>query len=278
MFQNRKILIVGKHKKEIVIGPLLEKELGLIYFTDTGYDTDKLGTFTGEIERVLEPIAAARKKCLDGMLKNECELGIASEGSFGAHPQAHFVSSNEEWLIFIDKRNNIEIIVRELSTDTNFNAKLISTEQELLAFATLVKFPSHALILRKAANEKEDIYKGIQDYDELIKTFDYLKNKYQSVYVETDMRAIYNPSRLRVIETTTKKLIQKINTTCPACHFPGFSVKKTKKGLTCNLCGSPTNSLLSVTWLCERCSFEKEDLYPNKKTTEDPMYCDNCNP
>ncbi|MFM7913089.1 MAG: DUF6671 family protein, partial [Bacteroidota bacterium] len=26
------------------------------------------------------------------------------------------------------------------------------------------------------------------------------------------------------------------------------------------------------------CNFKKEDMYPNKKINEDPMYCDYCNP
>jgi hypothetical protein len=278
MFKNRKILIASKHKKELVIGPILQEELGLLYFTDETYDTDYLGTFTGEVERKLDPISAARKKCLEGIALNDCEIGIASEGSFGPHPQTPFLTCNEEILIFIDTKNNLEIIARELSLETNFNAATLTNEEELLRFAELVKFPSHGLILRKSPHENEDIFKGIQDKGELVNTFQYLLAKHQKVHAETDMRAMFNPTRLQVIKNATHKLVQKINEKCPVCDFPGFSIKKTKKGLKCNLCGSPTNSLLSVILVCESCSFEKEDLYPNQKTTEDPMYCDHCNP
>lgn len=278
MFNNRKILIASKHKKEIVIGPILQKELGLNYFTDDSYDTDFLGTFTGEIERTLDPISAARQKCLRGMELTHCEIGIASEGSFGPHPQSPFLTCNEEILLLIDKKNNLEIISREISLDTNFNAATLSSETDLWQFANVVKFPSHAIILRKSPKENIDIVKGIQDKDELLNTFQLLFSKYQKVYAETDMRAMFNPTRLEVIKKATYNLIQKINTSCPVCNFPGFSIKKTKKGLKCNLCGSPTNSLLSVTSVCEKCNFEKEQLYPNQKTEEDPMYCDYCNP
>jgi len=278
MFLNRKILITTKHKKELVIGPIIEKELGLSYVVNEQYDTDLLGTFTGEIERILDPIDNARKKCLDGMNLYNCEIGIASEGSFGPHPQAYFLSANEEVIIFIDKKNKLEIIAREISTETNFNSKTIQNIEELFAFAESVNFPSHALILRKSKHEKEDIFKGIQDNHELIKTFNYLHKKYQIVFAETDMRAMVNPMRMKLIEKTTLQLIQKIKSTCPNCQHPGFSVTKTKKGLKCNLCGTPTNSPLSLVSVCTQCSFEKEEFYPNNKTSEDPMYCDHCNP
>jgi hypothetical protein len=57
MFKGRKLIIATKHKKEIVIAPILEKGLGVKCFTDETFDTDRLGTFTGEIERKLDPIA-----------------------------------------------------------------------------------------------------------------------------------------------------------------------------------------------------------------------------
>jgi glycosyltransferase involved in cell wall biosynthesis len=45
----------------------------------------------------------------------------------------------------------------------------------------------------------------------LKESFKTLLENSNSVYAETDMRAMYNPSRLQVIETATKKLIEKIN-------------------------------------------------------------------
>ena len=51
MFEGRKLLIATKHKKEIVIAPILEKELGVTCFVAPDLDTDELGTFTGEVER-----------------------------------------------------------------------------------------------------------------------------------------------------------------------------------------------------------------------------------
>ena len=278
MFTNRKLLIATKHQKERVIAPILEKELGVVCFIDENFDTDTLGTFTGEIERELDPISTAREKCIRAMKINHCDLGVASEGSFGSHPSIFFVNADDEFLIFIDTLNHVEIIVRELSTDTNFNGKQIHNQKELLAFADQVHFPSHGLILRKSKNENTDIHKGIILIENLIETFELLNTKYSSVYAETDMRAMYNPTRMSVIEKATQKLAQKIKSTCPNCAMPGFGITDAKKGLICSLCGSPTNSTLSYLYVCEHCQFTKEEMYPHQKTTEDPTYCDNCNP
>ena len=278
LFKNRKLVIATKHQKEKVIAPLLEKNLGVNCFAMEGFDTDTLGTFTGEIERELDTISTLRKKCLLAMEASNCDLGVASEGSFGAHPSIFFASSDDEFLILIDKKNNLEIIARELSMETNFNGKEIKTEKELFDFAKNVKFPTHGLVLRKSEKDFTQIIKGIIDSAVLKQSFEKLLGESNSVYVETDMRAMYNPTRMTVIENATKKLVDKLKSCCPQCNIPGFGVTEVKKGLECSSCGSPTNSILSFIYSCQKCNFTKEEMYPHKKTIEDPMYCDYCNP
>lgn len=278
MFNGRKLIIATKHKKESVIAPILEKSLGVRCFTDETFDSDTLGTFTGEIDRKLDPIATVRQKCLLAMKLNNCDLGVASEGSFGSHPTLFFASADDEFLIFIDKKNNLEIIARELSMETNFNGSEIENENDLLEFAETVKFPSHGLILRKSKTDQDDIIKGITKFQDLKKAFHLLYKKFNEVYVETDMRAMYNPSRMTVIENATKKLVAKVNSCCPQCNMPGFGVTDSKKGLECGQCGSATNSTLSYMYICQHCQYIKEVMYPHKKTAENPMYCDYCNP
>ena len=112
MFKGRKLLIATKHDKEKVIAPILEKELGVTCFVAENFDTDVLGTFTGEVERKDDPITTARNKCLMAMELNNCDLAIASEGSFGPHPAIFFVHADDEMLLFIDKKNDLEIIAR----------------------------------------------------------------------------------------------------------------------------------------------------------------------
>lgn len=277
-FKGRKLVIATKHKKETVIAPILEEELGVECFVPDDFDTDVLGTFSGEIERKDGPMATAKQKCLMAMEKTNCDLGIASEGSFGPHPTIFMAHADDEFLLLIDKKNDLEIIVRELSLDTNFNATTVSSFQNLVDLVKNVGFPEHAVILKIAEKEVTSAVKGIQSWELLEASYKKLSTNNSQVVAETDMRAMYNPTRMKVIEKATQKLVEKIKSQCPNCNTPGFGVVKSKSGLPCEWCGSPTNSILSHIYQCQKCNFEQEKHFPNDKKTEDPMYCDHCNP
>lgn len=278
MFKGRSLLIATKHKKEQIISPIFENEFGVTCFVPDHFDTDVLGTFTGEVERIADPITTAKQKCELAMDQANANLAIASEGSFGPHPSIFFVNADEEFLVFIDKKNNLEIIVKELSTTTNFNASEIRSLRALKEFANKVGFPSHGLILRQSKNDFKTIYKGITTWIKLIEAYNHLINHSDTVYVETDMRAMYNPTRRNVIQTATHKLVEKIKTTCPACKTPGFGITNVKEGLPCSACKAPTRSILSHLYSCQKCNYQDSKDYPYDKTEEDPMYCDQCNP
>jgi hypothetical protein len=278
MFNGRKLLIATKHGKEKIIAPIVENALGVICQTSSDFDTDLFGTFTGEIERSLDPLSTARNKCREAMSMHDFDLAIASEGSFGPHPLLPFIPANEEILTLLDTKNQLEISVSVLSTETNYHSEEVRTEQELLDFASRAQFPSHKLIIRKSKAEYQDIIKGISDWDQLLTAFRKQIANYEIVYVETDMRAMNNPTRLTVIERAAKDLVNKINSRCPHCNMPGFGITKIIKGLPCSLCKTPTKSTLSQVYTCLHCAYRKEKKYPEHKTMEDPQYCDLCNP
>lgn len=278
LFEGRNLVIASMHQKEKVIAPHLEKSLGVKCLIPENLNTDHFGTFTGEIEREDDPIITLRKKCEAAMEITGCDLAIASEGSFGQHPALFFCTADDELLMLKDKKNDIEIIAREIASDTNFNGKEVNTEVELLEFAKNAKFPSHALILKNTAHNFSKVEKGINNKEKLLEIFYQFKETNTSVYVETDMRAMHNPSRMQVIEKAVIKLIEKINSLCPNCNYPGFEVTEINPGLPCSDCSMPTKSTLSLIYECKKCLYKKEVFYPKNKLKEDPMYCDYCNP
>lgn len=278
MFKGRKLLIATKHHKELVIAPIFENRLSVQCFVTDKFDTDTLGTFSGEIDRKEDALTTLRNKCLLAMEANDCDLAVASEGSFGMHPSIFFAQANDEMMLFLDTKNKVEVISREISADTNFNASKITNVVDLLAFAEKSNFPSHGLILKTSQNNFNPIYKGISEMDDLLKKFHVLLEQFGSVYVETDMRANFNPTRMKLIEKVALKLVESIQNECPNCNLPGFSITKVIAGLPCEWCYSPTQSTLSYVYECKKCNYQKEDLHPNNKTKENPMYCDFCNP
>jgi hypothetical protein len=277
-YKGRRLLVATMHQKEKVLTPLLESALGVICETVLDFDTDVFGTFSGERERNLSPLETARQKCYEALKKSTADLVIASEGSFGPHPTASFIPADEEWLLLIDVNNQHEVYVRHLSAETNFNGSDIRTVEELQRFAKACGFPDHGIILRKSKTDYQNMHKGIQDAKEMVRIFNDLMQHSKSVYVETDMRACYNPTRMKVIKETAKHLVEKLKRSCPNCGTPGLDEKLAKPGLPCALCGFPTRSVLSIELMCQKCNYSKEMRHPNGKITEDPMYCDFCNP
>lgn len=278
LFYGKRAVIATKHKKEKVIAPVLEAGLGIKCEVPADFDTDRYGTFSGEIERISSPLDAVRQKCFDAMEKYGFNIGIASEGSFGPHPSLFFAHANEELIMFIDKQNHLEVVVREISTDTNFNGQLIKRIDELMDFAKQVQFPSHALILKSGRDKLDDMIKGITDPDELQENAEDMLRRFGALYVETDMRAHLNPSRMRVIEKASQKLLQTLRQLCPQCNTPGFTVEEVRRGLPCLQCKLPTKSAQVYLHICKKCNYTHQQWHPHGKEFEQPDYCDYCNP
>lgn len=278
MFEERVLVVATMHGKEKILGPLAEKELGVKVIIPANINTDEFGTFTGEKPRIKSPIETAREKAEAAMKLTGCDLAIASEGSFGPHPILGIVPANEEWLLFTDKKNQLEIIIRELSTETNYNSQICRNIEELMAFAKSAGFPEHGLIIRSKNHGTEPIQKGIQEENILRSVAKLFIEKESEFIVETDMRSMMNPMRRKVIVSAGEKLMKKLKSTCPSCHFPGFDVEEVLSGLPCSQCSLPGRSPLTYILRCKKCGYENRKDFPHEKTTEDPMYCDYCNP
>lgn len=278
IFLNRKLVIATMHGKEAVLAPILQKELGVQIVLPQQLDTDQFGTFSGERERYLSPLETAIAKCKAAMQLTGCTLAVASEGSFGAHPLLGFLNSDEEIVVLVDTQYELQVAAKELSTVTNFNGTTIHSMHELEAFAKAAQFPSHALIIRANKADTAYLLKGITDKEVLEQRAQQLLNRQGSLYIETDMRAHYNPMRMQVIESAARKLIDKLMLPCPACGMPGFDVVEVVPGLPCTLCGAATRSTQYFIKRCQCCEHEATEWYPHGKEGEDPMYCDTCNP
>ncbi|MFM9055274.1 MAG: DUF6671 family protein [Bacteroidota bacterium] len=265
------------HGKESVIAPHFINSLGVDPFVCRELDTDRFGTFTGEIPRLHDPLTTARLKCLAAMDQSGCDLGLSSEGSFGPHPAFVFIPANEELLLLIDRKNGFEITAVETSTGTNFRSAEVNTFEQVEEFARIAGFPQHALILR-SPHINGRVMKGISDPDVLHRAYLNLRASSGQILIETDMRACYNPTRMQVIGKAAQKLCDHINSLCPGCGAPGFVVNSVVSGLPCKDCNTPTRSPRATVSTCQRCDYRMQHPHPDGKMQEDPMYCDRCNP
>lgn len=209
---GRKAVLATMHGKEKVIKPILEKEFGLEIVLPSDFDTDRFGTFTMDIERSGSQLEAARLKALSAMEIMGLDLAIASEGSFGADPRIPFIQSNLELVLLIDRKHSIEVLGAHRSGETNMSGRYVSSVEEAVNFAKEIGFPDHAVVIRNKEKGRGLVYKGIKTEEELRtrvqKLLSHLFTK--RVYIETDMRAHMNPTRMDKIAKATENLVSNL--------------------------------------------------------------------
>lgn len=276
IFKDRKVIIVTKHSKESVISPILENELGMNPIVSKDIDTDQFGTFTREIKRKDTQIKTALAKANFGIDNSDCDIAIASEGSFSPSP-VPFINGNLELVVLVDRKNNLEIVGSHYTLDTFISQRKITTVDEGVQLAKKWEFPKQGIIVRKHKKINKFIEKNIESEETLRKAIKkYLSWPiWNSVYLETDMRAHKNPSRMEAIKKATENLVENIKSTCPKCKAPGFVTNKEIKGLPCEICKRPTSQIKIKTSKCQKCGFKKEE--DSKTKFANPKYCESCN-
>lgn len=182
----------------------------------------------------------------------------------------------------MDKTNKLELIGQVLSTGTNYNHQIIRNLEEAYEFANKVGFPEHGLvvIVDPKSEGNSEVFKGITTDQQLSEavTQALIQSATGRVQIETDMRALYNPTRMKNIEKATQELIKKIQQTCPNCSWPGFDTVQRHKGLPCALCHLPTELTLAVIYQCKKCNYSQEVIFPDGLDKADPTQCFYCNP
>ena len=277
-YAGLKASLLTQHGKESIICPQLFDSNGLEVIHVSDYDTDKLGSFTRDIPRYGSQLDAARKKARVGMELSGLMLGIASEGAFDNDPYTGMLPWNYELVLLIDDIRNIEII-GFFGGQAQSTSQLVSSWDELTALLSETQFTTHQLVIRPDDEYHPECRKGIKDLNSLKEAFEWATSlsKKGNVFVENDLRAHTNPTRMANILKATQDLSRKINSLCPECESPGFSITERKKGLLCACCEAPTNLPVANIWSCVKCNYKKEELIPNQ-TKADPSKCHYCNP
>ncbi|MDP3371270.1 MAG: hypothetical protein Q8S21_00005 [Candidatus Paracaedibacteraceae bacterium] len=281
-YARRCIVLTTKHAKSIAIAsPLFDKLKASVL--EYVVDTDQLGTFSGEVERSGNALECARKKCewsLD-QLGDNVKYALASEGSFGPHPFIPFLSCDHEILYFIDRKHDFHLHLSHVSEKTNYRKESIDSMEGLLKFAKAAQFPSHALILRPNDREtKTFIFKGVNSQQELEESFEECMKQAANgrIWVETDMRAQFNPSRMAVIKELAENFADRLASHCPACETPGWGKVRAESGMPCKWCKSETKIINHEIFGCAKCSYKETHKPAHGLRYADPENCEFCNP
>ncbi len=280
-YAARTAVIATMHRKEEAVAPALMSTLGLIVTSAPGLDTDQLGTFSGEIPRNGTMLDVALRKARLGMSAAGVPLGLASEGSFGPHPAIPYIPAGMELLVFVNDEREIVVTESLITEQTNYDHLVISPGEASDAFLQKIGFPTHGLIVRPNEGEVASaLAKGIVDPDRLTRAIEAAAAASSDgrARMETDMRAHFNPTRMRSLAILAERLAQRLARQCPACGAPGFGRTGSRAGLLCETCGTPTELVVAEILGCPACDYTEERLRGDGLQRAPPQHCPLCNP
>jgi len=184
-------------------------------------------------------------------------------------------------MVFVDNVLKFKLHEAILSVETNYNQTCVAALDEAADFLRRVEFPSHAVIVRPNQwDDKRVIFKAIGAQGDLKTAF--CKSRKQSadgkVWIETDMRAHVNPSRMKVISLLAEQLARRLATPCPSCESPGWGRVGVEDGLPCEYCEQPTDMVAFEKYGCTRCDHAQKLPRSDGLKEAPPMHCGWCNP
>jgi hypothetical protein len=280
-YRGRRVSLATRHGKERAVARPFRRALGLEVVVPPELDTDALGAFTGECPRQGTALETCLRKAHLGMAATGLPLGIANEGSFGPHPFVPFIPAGIEVMSFIDAERELVITETILAERTNYGHREARCVADLQAWLPTVGFPSHGLIVRTTLDGPGAVIgKGITSIDRLIAAM--VQARAQSdtgrAWVEADMRAHFNPTRMASIRRLAFRLARRIGSACPACAAPGWGPIGTLDGLPCEECGEPSTLVRCERLACTVCAHREERPRRDGLQTASARYCPQCNP
>ena len=263
------------HSKETVVAPVFLDLLGL-NVTRADVDTDRFGTFAGDVTRKLPALETAIAKAKAAIDQTGISLGLASEGTIGPHPLLPITSSDLEIMVFVDATNNLVISESIRSSEVVTARKIVRVGEDLESFLVRADFPNHALIVRSEDAASNHAIKGITDLPSLRFAIEQVAGEGSAV-VETDLRASFCPSRMAVIAECAGLLAARIARRCPSCEAPGFGKIQPIFGVPCRDCGAMVDTIAMADRMgCVRC--DHTVIQDREQTTAEPRFCAYCNP
>lgn len=260
------------HGKEAVIAPPFAA-LGVTMVL-AEVETDRFGTFSGDVPRAGSMIEAARAKAQAAIAATGLPVGLASEGAYGPHPHFAFLPFGQELLLWLNVRTGQEVVEMTTDMQPSYDQETVGDLAAAEAFLTRIGFPETAVIVQPAVTAPP-LAKGVTDRTALNAMLDDAFRLGGSAHLQADMRAHMNPRRMSVIAGLAQRLAQRLAVPCPTCAAPGFGRLRSLPGLPCRECGSETGLIAAEIHGCTACGAEQSQP---RDGLADPGHCPSCNP
>jgi len=276
-YHARRAVLSTMHDKLPLVEPPLAFHVGLVVGT-VPVDTDRLGTFTGDVARSESAWDTAVAKARLGMHAASCSIGIASEGSIGPHPSAPFINVAVELVVLVDDERGVIVGETETSFDITAVSADITADDDFDDLLRRGQFPAHAMTVRPAVGATQPIYKGIRTRGELMQAVGECaaESSNKRARVETDLRAHQCPTRRPIIARAAERLAVRLASCCPECNTPGWGTIRLEFGVPCAHCGRRVQIPRAEVWGCAMCPAAL--IVDRARAVADPARCEWCNP
>lgn len=262
------------HGKSAAIAPSFA-HLGIVLTVPDGLDTDRFGTFTGEVPRAGTMLEAASALARAAIAATGLRVGLVSEGAYGPHPVIPFLPHGRELLLWHDARSGHEIIETMTDDAPAYDQIEVAATEDAQAFLTRIGFPQTAVIVMGA--DGVPVAKGVQDMASLARAMR-AAGADGAARLQTDMRAHLNPRRMSMIGQLAEGFARRLARRCPDCRAPGWGLLRMAPGLPCAWCAGPSLMAKGEIHGCTACG--ATTLLPKSDgvTEADPGMCPLCNP
>lgn len=263
--------LLTQHGKAVAFEPAVRRLGGRLVLA-TGFDTDTLGSFTGERERTLSPADAAQTKARLAAELAGTRFGLGSEGSYGPDPQVGLLPWGVEIVCGWDAERGQAVHAVAQGPQPAYRQGQFTDLAEALDWARALGFPQQGLIVGKP---------GLAVFDKTVADEATLRDRiaealaHGPVWLEADMRAHRSPARMAMITRAADTLASRLLSPCPGCGLPGYGPVRLQAGAPCSSCGQPTAVARAEVWACSGCSHSHERLL---RAEVDPARCEFCNP
>lgn len=244
-------------------------------------ESDKLGTFSGEVERPGSMLDALRGKVALARSLTQERFFLVSEGSFTVAGGFGFFAQGIEMLLLHDAEQGVDIVEQHIALRTNYATRSVKNADEFHSFLAQVGFGSHGIVLYpEGLPLRERIRKGITVRSDAEAAFKSCieESPQLSVMVMSDMRAHLNPTRMASISECCELLVNRLATMCPFCSSGGFGLVASVPGLPCEECGAPTARARAEKHGCPYCGRHEERPRGDGRTYAIASECGVCNP
>lgn len=268
-FAGATLALLTRHQKLGLVAPALTPLGFQLQLTDA-FDTDQLGTFSGEIARTLSPLNAARQKAQLAAELTGARYGLGSEGSFGGGPLPGLLNWDHEILVWLDTTTGQQVVAQAAGAvrvaPVSFHS-LDSLSQQLAGA------PVGQGWMLQLDNQ---LYKGlcsVAQISALLSQSTWFAG--QQLTLQPDLRAMHCPERMHYIRQAAQQLAVQLQQRCPNCQAPDFSVKQQQTGLPCACCLTPTTAIHWQQYQCDCCGHQSRQMI---EQLADPAVCPRCNP